>query len=273
MPSKPSRPRLQDYRDFRAFLKAEYEFEKAKDPAFSYGAFAKRAGITPRGHLKYVMDYGRRLSRRTLKQYVKGLRLSERDAEYFRLLVAQGQATRLQDREKSKADLDRWRAEHHYRDLPEEAFLECRDPFLLVVLYAMAALRDFRPDAGWIRRRLLSAPSSEAIREGLDYLFQKGHLEMTSRGVKKHGGLQTKSDQGLKADMDGIARWMQDEKISERPFPLFYTIVPLTRERIEELKRTQERWFKEQVLRRPAGEPGEEMHLVLWEVLPVTSSS
>ena len=50
-------------------------------------------------------------------------------------------------------------------------------------------------------------------------------------------------------------------------------VVPLTRERLAELEKSQERWLHENVLGRPPGAAGEEMCLILWDVFQLTSGA
>ena len=50
-PKVPSRPNVYQYDDFRAYLKAAYEFLKAADPAYSYRKFARDAAVSNPGYL------------------------------------------------------------------------------------------------------------------------------------------------------------------------------------------------------------------------------
>lgn len=265
--------RLRGYKDFRAYLKAYYLQEKRKDPAFSYGAFAKRAGIANRGHLNHVIAHGRRLSDEALGRYVKALRLGEKDASYFRLLVAHGQAQDAPERDRARAALARWCAEHETRTLNAGEWGRAPDPWLLQVVHAMADLKDFRADPRWISKRLVQSLDLKEIRRTLEYLFREGYLERAGRKVRVPKGLSLVHEPEAAGFKEQVLRGLLDKRILRRDFPYLIGTLALTRDQRTALHASYYRWFEENVLGAPSGGPGEELHQVLWAAYPLTSGA
>jgi uncharacterized protein (TIGR02147 family) len=81
-----------DYTDYRLYLKAFYEENKQRNPAFSYRYIARRVGFKSPGHLTLILQGKTNISNRMLTQFITFLGLKKREAEYFELLVNYDQA-------------------------------------------------------------------------------------------------------------------------------------------------------------------------------------
>ncbi len=81
-----------DYLDYRTFLKDWYESAKRLTYGFSLRIFSQHAGFGSSNILKLVMDGDRNLTLKSLRKFIRGLRLEDDEAEYFRHLVFLNQA-------------------------------------------------------------------------------------------------------------------------------------------------------------------------------------
>lgn len=181
---------IYQYGDYRTFLADFYRREKARSPGFSHRSFARRAGLASPNYLKLVIDGVRPVTEKNLSAFLRGLKLSGAQSEYFRILVSMKESR--DDKEKVallekllkmrlrhsgdplQLDKDRWeilRSWHHW------------------AIREMVLLRDFQADPAWIAAKLGRKITPAQARESLEVLER---LEF------------------LKAD-PGSGRWVQSD--------------------------------------------------------------
>ena len=91
-------PSVFDYTDYRRFLKAYYEHQKRKNPAFSYRYFALKAKVNSSGLLKNVIDGKRSLGRGLIVRCAQAMKLKKKEAEYFECLVVFNEASTVEEK-------------------------------------------------------------------------------------------------------------------------------------------------------------------------------
>ena len=167
-------PRIFDYEDYRAYLKDYYRARKAQDPAFSFGVFARRAGISSRAYVKLVMDGRRNLSADFIQRFSRGLKLTMDEAEYFQYLVLW-----CQERDEvSRLGMHRLRENSGVHSLQmgeRAAFLRHWANWLVL---GLSRVRGFRAEPVWISRRLEGRISPSEARDALKFLRAKGYLRI-----------------------------------------------------------------------------------------------
>lgn len=273
MPRRPSCPRIKDYEDFRAYLRDWYAFRKARDPRFSHGAFAKRAGLASRSHLKLVMDHGRRLSGETLERFVRGLRLGPVEAAGFRLLVRLGQATDPAAVAAARSALRRWKAEGSYRDVQAAALPADGDFWLALTLLSMARLGGFTLDPRRLLPRLLVPCTLGRIRSLLGFLVGQGYLERKGGAWVPAKALHVLDPGEARAarNMDALHRLAQAPSVREDGHATLSAVVPLGEREARRLHEAQIQWFHDHALGRPAA-PGKRLYAVVTDLFPLTKA-
>lgn len=91
-------PSVFGYTDYRRFLKAYYEHQKRKNPAFSYRYFALKAKVNSSGLLKNVIDGKRGLGRGLIVRCAEAMKLKKKEAEYFECLVDFNEARTVEEK-------------------------------------------------------------------------------------------------------------------------------------------------------------------------------
>jgi uncharacterized protein (TIGR02147 family) len=91
-------PSVFDFTDYRLFLKAYYDHQKRKNPAFSYRYFALKAKVNSSGLLKNVIDGKRGLGRGLIVRCAEAMKLKKREAEYFECLVDFNEARKVEEK-------------------------------------------------------------------------------------------------------------------------------------------------------------------------------
>ncbi len=87
-----------EFTDYREYLKAYYQFQKRKNPAFSYRYFALRAKINSSGFYKNVIDGKRSLGRSLIVKFSEALKLRKKEADYFENMVYFNEAKTVEER-------------------------------------------------------------------------------------------------------------------------------------------------------------------------------
>jgi len=83
---------IYQYLDYQQFLREYYEEKKKTSPFFTYRYMGNKLGLDP-GFLVKVFQGKMHLSLKSLPPFTSVLKLEEREAEYFELLVRYGRAT------------------------------------------------------------------------------------------------------------------------------------------------------------------------------------
>ena len=83
----PERPDIRRFTDYRAYLQVMVAFLRAVRPGFSFRSFARKAGFASPNYLKLVADGMRILAPESVDKCSRGLGLTKREQEVFRILV------------------------------------------------------------------------------------------------------------------------------------------------------------------------------------------
>ena len=170
-------PSVFDYVDYRPFLRDVYRARKALDPSFSYGSFARHAGIPSRSHFKQVMDGEKPLTGRFLDRYAKGLRLGPEEAGHLRLLMERVHAPDERAREAVGQALHEARF-HREDPVPPVVAAVLSREWNLRLVFALTRVDGFRADPAWISRRLKGTVGASEARKALGFLKAKGLIRV-----------------------------------------------------------------------------------------------
>jgi uncharacterized protein (TIGR02147 family) len=169
------------YSDYREFLRDFYRKEKARNPNYSFRVFALRAKIASPNYLKLVIDGERRITDKTLPQFIRGLKLAKGEAEYFRNLVLYQEATDVEAKDSHLASMARLRSKHRTEvtRLQQERY-EILKSWHHWAIRELVLLKDFRDDGDWISARLGRRITSLQASESLALLERLGFVRKES---------------------------------------------------------------------------------------------
>lgn len=179
--ARTAAPDVLNYTNYRQFLVDYHDHRKAANPKFSLRAFAELASFSSHGHLKYILDGRRNLSKKTLLKLAKALGLAGPQEDYFEKLVFFNQAETLEEKN------------HYYEKLLkygkfkrlEEGQLQLFEAWYHTVVREMVALKDFRNGAEWIGNQLLPKVTGKEAEASLKLLLEKGLLARTANGYRQ----------------------------------------------------------------------------------------
>lgn len=169
-----------EFLDYRAYLRAFYEAEKAASPTFSHRAFSLRAGVKAPNHLMRIMDGTRSLRDDMVERYAKALRLNSSESEYFRHLVRFTDAKSSKDRELS---YQRIRSFHQYRQAHQldDRQAEYFEHWYIPAIRELIARPDFRSDPAWIAKQLRPAITVAQAKKAVETLLALGLVQQSGK--------------------------------------------------------------------------------------------
>lgn len=116
---------IDQYTDYRLYLKDLFNAYKESKPGFSYRSFAKAANLSSPSFLKLVMDGKRNLTDESIDKFIIGLQIPSRDAEIFRTLVKFNQAKSNDEKIRNYRVLQQLKAgglEDQLSQFPEQSY-------------------------------------------------------------------------------------------------------------------------------------------------------
>jgi uncharacterized protein (TIGR02147 family) len=94
----PAKPEILEYYDHKSYLRDMYTAVKKVKPSFSYRYIAKSAGFSSPSFFLKVLEGTNQLNMNTILRLAEIFKLSEKDKEYFELLVLYNQAQSHQEK-------------------------------------------------------------------------------------------------------------------------------------------------------------------------------
>ncbi len=167
--------RVQDFLDYRAYLRAYYEEAKQSRPGFSFRLFSKLAGLKSPNFLKLVMDGQRNLGPEWVGRFAEALGLQGEDAAYFADLVVCAQGETVGERSQA---FERIAAARRFRSARriDALVLDYLSHWYHPAIRELAARRDFREDPRWIAAELEPKIPASVAKQSLQLLLELGLL-------------------------------------------------------------------------------------------------
>jgi uncharacterized protein (TIGR02147 family) len=180
------RPSVFEFVDYRAYLRAYYEAEKARRPAFSYRYFARRAGQASPNFLKLVIEGKRNLGKESVSAFATALDLDKEEATFFADLVAFSQSTTQEEKNRY---FSRIAASRNFRKagrIDGELF-EYLSHWHIPAIRELTAKSDFREDPKWIAAQLRPAITAREAAHALKVLLNLGLIRRLPDGRIERG--------------------------------------------------------------------------------------
>lgn len=165
--------RIFDYLDYRHYLADLFNEMHARDPRFSYRAFARLAGSSSPNYLQLIRDRKLNISDRALATLSQNLGLSEKEHRHFEVIVAF-------DHAKTHTEKDRWfhtllRTREHARvtRLRKEQY-EYFSHWYMPVIRELLTCADYPDDPAWIASRTVPPLKAGTVKKAIASLESLG---------------------------------------------------------------------------------------------------
>lgn len=173
--------RIEFYNDYREYLREYYAEQKTRFPHFSYRYFCNKSGITSPALFKEVVEGRRNLTERTTESFIKGLGLSEVDANYFRTLVHYNQTDNEQEKTLILERLRGLRRKVKQQLIPKNLYRYYSN-WYYPAIRELACIIDWKDDFTFLADLLEPPISEQQAREALSYLSENGFIHKTIDG-------------------------------------------------------------------------------------------
>ncbi len=195
-PKKPSiepeeganKPDIFEFMDYRQYLLARLEYLQTLDRKYSQRWVAKRAGIKSPQLLTMIIKGQRQLNRDLAVPLAAALKMDEREAGYFRLIVDLALTESDSSRQELLKKINALVKEDMFTSITPDGAVIFREWFYPAIR-EIVMLKDFRADPTWISERLQIEPkqAEDALKELLERGFlrdEDGSLTRTEPSVR-----------------------------------------------------------------------------------------
>ena len=176
-------PSIYGYHDFRLFLKAYFEAQKAQRPAFSHRFVLNKMGIASSGFLANILSGKRKLPHAHVSRLAEALGLGRKAGRYFETLVAFTQARKVSE----KARLFQELVAQKPADLKLLDGIQLRlfSTWYYVAIRELIFFFPLRDEYETLAKKLVPAIKPQQARAAIEDLVQIGLLERDKRGFLK----------------------------------------------------------------------------------------
>lgn len=164
------------FTNYREYLKAWYESQRAGGKPFSFRIFSKKAGFASPSYLKMVMEGQRNIIGDSIVKFARALKLSKKQMNYFTAMVSFNQATAEKDRDYHFKNLMSLRPLVRPRGIRKEEYEYFAKKYF-VVAREMVDLPDFQEDPKWIASRFSPPIKPLEAKHAVEVLLRLGLLK------------------------------------------------------------------------------------------------
>ena len=169
----PASPDIFLFYDYRAFLKALFEFNKNQSRRFSHRYIVTRAGFKSPNVLKNVIDGKRNLTFAAAESFAKAFKMDAKAKKYFLTLVQYNQAGTPTEKENFFQDLIDLRDRENPARLGERQY-EVFSHWWHLAIREIVSLPDFQFSPDWVADALSPSITSGEAAESLSLLRTLG---------------------------------------------------------------------------------------------------
>ena len=169
------RPQISNFKSYREYLSAFFEFKQSLRSGFSFRRFAALVGLKSPNYLQLVIQGQRNLSPATAQALCEALKLSSAETHYFMALVQVESARTSSDSMKAEKELFRALKGLSAKFLDQTEF-KILSQWYNLVIRELSFLPDFEPSAEWITEKIGHKITLQQAEEALQFLIEAGYL-------------------------------------------------------------------------------------------------
>ncbi len=173
--------RIEEYDNYRIFLRDFIEERKKKFTFFSNRYFCRRAGLASPSLCQEVINGKRNLTENTITAFCKGMGLTERDAAFFRVLVHFNQSKTIDEQAIYLAELKKFRRKITAEQIPADSFAYF-EHWYHPAIRELACLLKWNGDYALLARSLNPPISITAAKKSVSLLLKLGFLKKQPDG-------------------------------------------------------------------------------------------
>ena len=173
---------LFEYQNYRDYLRAYYNEQKAEKKSFSYRSFSKKAGIQAPSFLYYVIEGKRNLTKNSLVKISTAIGHSREESDYFENLVFFNQADTIHDKTFYYSRIVEVRRPFDIQVIPLDRY-EYYSTWYHSIVRELVTFFDFRDNYAQLGALLIPQINAKQARESIALLEKLGFIERDQQGL------------------------------------------------------------------------------------------
>jgi uncharacterized protein (TIGR02147 family) len=174
---------IYDYTDYRLYLRDYYAEQKAKNPAFSYRYFARKAGFSSSGLYKDIVDGRTGITRSLILRFATAMKLSPKQQEYFETMVYFNEARTVEEK---KLYFERLMKFHNSKAFRVDASqYEYYSKWYYIAVRELLSIGSFKDDYAAIAQALNPGIRKEQASKAIEVLKKLGLIQKDNGGHYK----------------------------------------------------------------------------------------
>jgi len=173
---------LFEYQNYRDYLKAYYNEQKASRKSFSYRSFSKKAGIQAPSFLFYVIEGKRNLTKNSLLKISQAIGHTREETDYFENLVFFNQADNIHEKTLYYSRIVEVRKPFDMQIIPFDRY-EYYSAWYHSVVREVVTFVDFKENYATLGSALVPQISARQARESIALLERLGFIELDQQGL------------------------------------------------------------------------------------------
>ncbi len=176
-------PSVFDYLDFRVFIADAQKAIKAKKPCFTYRYIAERVGMKSPGHITWIIQGKRNLSKKKIPLFAQIIGLDAKETEFFIGLVHFNQAkTHVEKKQFLDALV---RLQEPQKAIVQPASYEFYSKWYHSAIRELVAVKKINDDFRRIAHLLQPAITPKEAQQSIELLCRLGLIEKNKDGLYK----------------------------------------------------------------------------------------
>ncbi len=184
---------LFEFIDYRKYLDHYYKEKKKNSRHFSYRFFAQKTGINSPSFLKHVIDGKRNLTAPVIEKFCHALKLTKKEAVYFRHLVLFNQGKTSSEKQEHYAILRSMCNTIKESVLKQNQF-DYFEKWYTVIIRELICLFNFKDDFKKLSRAIVPVITTAEAKKAVALLLELGLVS------KKEDGSYSQTDQAIVVD-------------------------------------------------------------------------
>ena len=178
-PVSAERPGIFDFRDYRRFLSAMFDYQQFRDPGFTYRECSRRAGYSSPNFLRLIIDGTRNLTARAVPRFGKALALTDEERTVLLAMSLAEHTTTIEERARYQQRIEELHRLAHKRAHTSEELTMYVDWYYAAIREA-TSLAGFDGTASWLAARLYPRISEAKVEAALAHLCRVGVVVKTA---------------------------------------------------------------------------------------------
>ncbi len=155
-------PVVENYYDYREYLKDLFEWNKKSKTVFSHRYIVQKAGYKSPTVLKDVIDGKKNLTLVSAERFAKAFKLDATDTEYFLLLLKFNTAVTTGEKDNYFSKLTDLRKNSSHRKIQPDEY-EILDDWWTLTIREALSLPDYKHSKKWLARILQQEISEDKV--------------------------------------------------------------------------------------------------------------